>query len=795
MNWTRICDGRGVRSRRALKMGGNESKPASTSSCNLPRRPVPTRTIMPAPERVLVWPKNSARWQKLYDVYICSSEKDISYANALLLYLQKQPESLRCFLPMRDMNPGGAIPTEMTNGAENSHCWIMLLTSSFLSDPWCQYQMQQFLALAPYGNGSLIPVLVELPFQYYPKELRHMFAFRDVHSDKKVFEQLRKAIVSYLSALPTVTTHQDDSKEETNGNTSERSSSSSLLGINSQVTSSHTLEPTSDTSVISSGTQGSTGYTPLRSSMTQESTNISSVRNDINQEATRDTSVESFLTQEAASNALKSASNTSVRSFNVQTSTSNISVKSSVNQETISEASLKSSYTEASASNTSGRGSQEFPNNQSVRTSIPQELSTTSSVTQRSICNIFMESPMTQDSISETCLPKPSMNLSLWNYDTLISDTNILAINCKTMDSNTSRICAENELQEYAISKKVDRGSFKKEETSNIDYHGLESNFSASTNNSTKQSTISTSCGGAQMIRDTEILQGDIYTSCGGTNAEIKDPLDPWRDIHTSCRTKGDNEFQSSQSNIYTSCAGAKTENKDSGSNQYTYSGLQAGKRDTLSQLSNIYTSSVRVKDVQKDRYTMYDEAEAKEGDCKIFPEDLYASYGGMRTGKGDSPSYPCDIYTSWDGKQAQMNAQSLQTDMYTSFKGNRREKKTSDSFQSDLYTSYRGTPTELKNAQMLEGEMTIGCGGLQASNKISSSDGRKMVKKNHQALCSDLYFSGTTAQTMGQNISVLQSNVCTDCAVTQAEDKDSDNSISNLYASCTGTKAFGSDS
>ncbi|CAI9606218.1 unnamed protein product [Staurois parvus] len=176
-------------------MGGNESKPTPTPSYN-PPRPVKTRSTIPAPERVPVWPKNSARWQKLYDVYICSSEKDISYANELLLYLQKQPESLRCFLPMRDMNPGGAIPTEITDGAENSHCWIMLLTSSSISDPWCQYQMHQFLSLAPHGNGRLIPILVKLPFQQYPKELRHMFAYKDCQGDQKVFELLRKAIVT-----------------------------------------------------------------------------------------------------------------------------------------------------------------------------------------------------------------------------------------------------------------------------------------------------------------------------------------------------------------------------------------------------------------------------------------------------------------------------------------------------------------------------------------------------------------------------------------------------------------------
>ncbi|XP_072281958.1 toll/interleukin-1 receptor domain-containing adapter protein isoform X2 [Pyxicephalus adspersus] len=770
-------------------MGANESKskPTSSSSRSQPIRSVAPRTISPASEKVHTWPSNSARWQKQYDVYICSSDKDILYAKELLTYLQEQPESLRCFLPMRDMNPGGAIPTEILDGAENSHCWIMLLTFNSLSDQWCQYQMHQFLTMAPHGNGRLIPILVQLPFEHYPKELRHMYCFKDSQGDQTVFRQLGRAIVSYLTKLPTVSTDQDP-REEANSSTSESRPPSSRQGTDSQVTSSQTQESTSDISMRSSVAQRSIGDTSIRSSMTQESTNSVSVGSDINREATRDPSMQVCLQQEA----------TSYTSMRSSIQMSNTSVESTVNQE----ASLQSSYTGGSTCNTSGKGSldQDPTNNTSTKTSVTQDFTNDIPMTSPQVPSAYTltRSPVTQESTNTK--PKPNMDLSLKTYETLASNINTLTINCKAMESSSSRISGG---PEYTNPGADDR-SYKKE-TTYVGCQGFGSDSQSSygralTSNKVSvslSSNIYASCGGVQEKK--EIVHGGLYSSCGETNAEMNS-LEFQRDPYRSCRMKTKNEAsQSLQSNIYTSGGGANTENKDSGSDLCICSEPQDN-WDTLRQLDNICTSSGQSKDtqsLQKDRYSRYGETEARKGQHESLSEDLYSSCG--QTENEDSPGYPSDINSSWDGKRAHMDVPSLQIDVYTGSMGNLEDRRTSCSFQSDLYTSQRTTSVELKKAQIHDH-----CVGLQVSNKLheslqddiyTSSDRTQIGRKDFQARSSDLCWGGTNAQTTHQDFPGPYSNLLTGCTDQETEGKESDHSYSDIYTSCTGAKASGSDS
>ncbi|KAM6334492.1 toll/interleukin-1 receptor domain-containing adapter protein isoform 2-T2 [Alca torda] len=138
----------------------------------------------------------SARWTKSYDVCICHSEVDLELVEELVSYLEGQPESFRCFLQLRDATPGSAVVTELCDAVQNSHCWVMLITPSFLQDPWCKYQMHQALAEAPMANGRTIPVVKDVDRKDYPRELRSLYYIYMAVKEKS-FKQIRDTVVRY----------------------------------------------------------------------------------------------------------------------------------------------------------------------------------------------------------------------------------------------------------------------------------------------------------------------------------------------------------------------------------------------------------------------------------------------------------------------------------------------------------------------------------------------------------------------------------------------------------------------
>ncbi|NXN42118.1 TIRAP protein, partial [Rhinoptilus africanus] len=142
----------------------------------------------------------SARWTKSYDVCICHSEVDLKLVEELVSYLEGQPESFRCFLQLRDATPGSAVVTELCDAVQNSHCWVMLITPSFLQDPWCKYQMHQALAEAPMANGRTIPVVKDVDRKDYPRELRSLY-YIYMTTKEKSFKQIRDTVVRYLQEL------------------------------------------------------------------------------------------------------------------------------------------------------------------------------------------------------------------------------------------------------------------------------------------------------------------------------------------------------------------------------------------------------------------------------------------------------------------------------------------------------------------------------------------------------------------------------------------------------------------
>uniref|UniRef100_A0A8C5R088 TIR domain-containing protein n=1 Tax=Leptobrachium leishanense TaxID=445787 RepID=A0A8C5R088_9ANUR len=179
----------------------SSSQNVSTHTSSMTPRTVTSSNSGPQ-EPELFWPKRSVRWDNKYDVYICHSERDLPFAKEMLYFLEGLPEQLRCFLPLRDMDAGGAMVSEMCHGLGNSHCWVMLLTTWFLDDSWCRYQMHQALMKAPGGEGRFIPLMIDLPRSRYPVELSFLCYIRGTSGDHQVFAQLRKCILMCKYAPP-----------------------------------------------------------------------------------------------------------------------------------------------------------------------------------------------------------------------------------------------------------------------------------------------------------------------------------------------------------------------------------------------------------------------------------------------------------------------------------------------------------------------------------------------------------------------------------------------------------------
>ncbi|NWW55374.1 TIRAP protein, partial [Pedionomus torquatus] len=191
-----------VESSLSTSHSASSSPPSSSaeSSSSSPSTSL-ARSVCPSRVSVLdISASGSARWTKSYDVCICHSEVDLELVEELVSYLEGQPESFRCFLQLRDGTPGSAVVTELCDAVQNSHCWVMLITPSFLQDPWCKYQMHQALAEAPMANGRTIPVVKDVDRKDYPRELRNLYYIYMVLKEKS-FKQIRDTVFRYLQEL------------------------------------------------------------------------------------------------------------------------------------------------------------------------------------------------------------------------------------------------------------------------------------------------------------------------------------------------------------------------------------------------------------------------------------------------------------------------------------------------------------------------------------------------------------------------------------------------------------------
>lgn len=180
--------------------GSSSPQPSSRATGPCKSRSSPQTTVAAAASSSRRFDCKS-RWSKQYDVCICHAEDDVIYVQDLVAYLELRPHSLRCFLQLRDLVPGGAICTELCQAVRQSHCWVLVISPAFIKDPWCGYQMQQALSESPKANGRVIPVRMQLERKDYPLELRFMFGI-DVGKEKENgFQRIKRAILYNLEEL------------------------------------------------------------------------------------------------------------------------------------------------------------------------------------------------------------------------------------------------------------------------------------------------------------------------------------------------------------------------------------------------------------------------------------------------------------------------------------------------------------------------------------------------------------------------------------------------------------------
>ncbi|XP_042329919.1 toll/interleukin-1 receptor domain-containing adapter protein [Sceloporus undulatus] len=180
--------------------------PESSASFSLPPLVRSSSSLAVSPKQVSSTSQvntsrsESIRRSKLYDVCICHNEGDLEFVEKLVSYLESQPEHFRCFLQPRDATVGSAIVTELCDAVRNSHCWVLLITPKFLTDPWCRYQMHHALTEAPMANGRTIPVLKDMDRKDYPRELRCIY-YISVAIWETSFKQIKETLIRYLQEL------------------------------------------------------------------------------------------------------------------------------------------------------------------------------------------------------------------------------------------------------------------------------------------------------------------------------------------------------------------------------------------------------------------------------------------------------------------------------------------------------------------------------------------------------------------------------------------------------------------
>ncbi len=97
----------------------------------------------------------------IYDVFISYSHKDEGWVRGVLLpTLEKN--NIKTIIDFRDFKPGAPSITEMERAVKESRKTVLVLTNSYLSSAWSEFEVILASTLDPAGrNRQIIPILIE----------------------------------------------------------------------------------------------------------------------------------------------------------------------------------------------------------------------------------------------------------------------------------------------------------------------------------------------------------------------------------------------------------------------------------------------------------------------------------------------------------------------------------------------------------------------------------------------------------------------------------------------------------
>ena len=92
----------------------------------------------------------------MYDVFICYSNKDVTWVKGLLEELEKR--GFVCCVDFKDFIPGAAIVENISQAIYCSRKTVAVLTPDFVNSEWCNHELQK--ALQRLHSHQVVPVML-----------------------------------------------------------------------------------------------------------------------------------------------------------------------------------------------------------------------------------------------------------------------------------------------------------------------------------------------------------------------------------------------------------------------------------------------------------------------------------------------------------------------------------------------------------------------------------------------------------------------------------------------------------
>ena len=129
-------------------------------------------------------------YEAKYDLFICYSNKDVSWVEELLTKLEER--GFLCCIDYRDFTPGAPIMENIAEAIFNSRKTMAVLSPDFINSNWCNRELQQALSRIKYHQ--VVPILYkkcDIPLVLLD---RTYLDWENCHVKPYFWDQLEKAL-------------------------------------------------------------------------------------------------------------------------------------------------------------------------------------------------------------------------------------------------------------------------------------------------------------------------------------------------------------------------------------------------------------------------------------------------------------------------------------------------------------------------------------------------------------------------------------------------------------------------